>query len=763
MNVDPVAPGVTGPSEPHETRFALVLNGGVSLAIWMSGVVHELNRVRLARGPGPDDPAETAVHEAWRAILHATGRSVVIDAVAGTSAGGLNGTLLATAIARGADLQTLKGTWSQIASLKRGKLLRADPRGAPSVLDGEFFARQVDRVVDAITPRHDLDPAECTLLVTATALKPQARRYVLEGELDAHAVDSRRVYQFSRLHDAQGQPERDDFAVTDPAGTSAIAAAARASASFPVAFTPVWETDELSKRRRDRRDDDPQTWLIDGGVLDNAPFEPLLESLRDRSVSRPFDRVVLYLTPGVEAAADPLTDGGAPDVATVMGAVVGAVREPDQREDLATLEESFTRAGFVRSSPHRLMSDLLVDLAGGVPTPFGTVPARAAADALFGVYRTRRLEEVERWLTAIGRVPHLVPPPPLELAGADPPGVPLDGLHDPADWAWGLPAAGRVLRWWGRALVSCSASPALKTDLRPAFAAVDHAQRRVRTLRRVEDHRIEVVVTPDLTPRARLEVVAAALAALDSGPEVAALVVAVTDAVAACFPGLTTGAELAQFALDVEVAGTALAPDTGDRPAFRYRQVTPAAHALVPTDVTGRGEWPARKLYGQRWNHFGAFGSSEGRAHDWLWGRLDGASALCEYLVGPGFRDDPLCQALAAAILAADGTSPAELAAGAQKAYDKTPAELFDDLAHHDPHGEADAIWLLADTVPEVLGEIPSVGVVLEAATSHDPTLPDTAGLVTRAKAFGVRVATLAIRVWVRSRIRSAVDGGEHR
>ena len=34
----------------QEVRLALVLNGGVSLAIWMGGVVGELDRARRARG-----------------------------------------------------------------------------------------------------------------------------------------------------------------------------------------------------------------------------------------------------------------------------------------------------------------------------------------------------------------------------------------------------------------------------------------------------------------------------------------------------------------------------------------------------------------------------------------------------------------------------------------------------------------------------------------------------------------------------------------
>jgi hypothetical protein len=36
-------------ARPHkQIRYAVVLNGGVSLAVWMGGVIHELNRLRVS-------------------------------------------------------------------------------------------------------------------------------------------------------------------------------------------------------------------------------------------------------------------------------------------------------------------------------------------------------------------------------------------------------------------------------------------------------------------------------------------------------------------------------------------------------------------------------------------------------------------------------------------------------------------------------------------------------------------------------------------
>ncbi|WP_329474777.1 patatin-like phospholipase family protein [Kribbella sp. NBC_01484] len=67
---------------PEEIRFAVVLNGGVSLAVWMGGVVREIDRV--TRGKGPYGPLLQLLDVKARA-----------DVIAGTSAGGINGAALA--------------------------------------------------------------------------------------------------------------------------------------------------------------------------------------------------------------------------------------------------------------------------------------------------------------------------------------------------------------------------------------------------------------------------------------------------------------------------------------------------------------------------------------------------------------------------------------------------------------------------------------------------------------------------------------------
>jgi predicted acylesterase/phospholipase RssA len=126
--------------EKVELRLALVCYGGVSLAIYMHGVTKELHKlVRASRrfdelddvdGPNPFSAngsvsdTEGTYFEALRSLAKA-GRwlSVSIDIIAGTSAGGINGVVLAKAIARDASQEQLKRLWIDEGDLK--KLLRA--------------------------------------------------------------------------------------------------------------------------------------------------------------------------------------------------------------------------------------------------------------------------------------------------------------------------------------------------------------------------------------------------------------------------------------------------------------------------------------------------------------------------------------------------------------------------------------------------------------------------------------------------------------
>ncbi|WP_405071918.1 patatin-like phospholipase family protein [Kribbella sp. NBC_01510] len=111
---------------PEEIRFAVVLNGGVSLAVWMGGVVREIDRA--TRGKGPYGPLPQLLDVKARA-----------DVIAGTSAGGINGAALALSQANAhADVGLMRDLWSEQGRME--SLLQRPFKGSPaSLLRGDDY------------------------------------------------------------------------------------------------------------------------------------------------------------------------------------------------------------------------------------------------------------------------------------------------------------------------------------------------------------------------------------------------------------------------------------------------------------------------------------------------------------------------------------------------------------------------------------------------------------------------------------------------
>ena len=120
----------------RELRLALVINGGVSLAIWMGGAVKEIDRFRCAFRRRDADAADARL---YRALLEAVRTEVTTDVLAGTSAGGINATLLAYAVANGRSLESaganaIRDLWVRMGALRE---LRYDDGEPASALRGE--------------------------------------------------------------------------------------------------------------------------------------------------------------------------------------------------------------------------------------------------------------------------------------------------------------------------------------------------------------------------------------------------------------------------------------------------------------------------------------------------------------------------------------------------------------------------------------------------------------------------------------------------
>jgi predicted acylesterase/phospholipase RssA len=580
----------------QELRLALVMNGGVSLAVWMAGVTHELNQCRTA---GTTTTSTAAV---WQRILDQAGYRVVIDLVAGASAGGLNGTVLADAIACGKDLPDLQQLWEQRAALIARNLINPDPQPRTSLLDGRYFEDEIRALLDTGTRRTE-NATDCSLLVTATALLP------LTDQNDPSAKrDSRRVYRFVRQAGTEDTTGVDDFSEFP----NALVRAARASASFPGAFQPVMETPELQARRKDFELDldSPLSYLMDGGVLDNTPFEPILDELRSRPISGRFERVLLYINPGVPRPTAPVPADG-PDAFKTLTATLAAFRETDRRLDEERLGNIKQAEHFDEIRPHRLL-DRLIDQEPTDPLVKSMADLAAAA---FGQYqRTTRLR--------IAMQLKVDPASPLidKLLVND-----VDQI-DP--WPWGLGAAERVLRWLGRVVNQRAGADAV------AFGPLTDSQLRIAGAMRDLTELVRKT-----TPENRLAKIIDHADAAFCG-EVATVVRSAADAVAQALGTSHSGEDLIRLAIMVEVATGLFAwkIDDSDIPTFIQTTITPSAQppidALHP--LLASGDWPRTKLYGTLWGNFGAFASRNGRRWDWLWGRLDATMVLTDELFKRG-------------------------------------------------------------------------------------------------------------------------------
>lgn len=637
---------------PEEQRFALVLNGGVSLAVWMSGVVHEINALRVLSSGGGQAAAQTPSRQAWREILDGAHTSVVVDLVAGTSAGGLNGALLAHAIATGRDLTGLRELWLDSASLTPPTLLNDPPSESSWALDAGFFGCMVaDALEEEETP---IKPARITLLTTATAVDSKPRELSASGRY-YQATDSRRVYRFR--HRVDEQPVS-DFSNTEP-----LKRAAQASASYPFAFAPVEETPQLAKLRVDDRRNYDDRWrpglpslLIDGGVLDNAPFEPLLDELVKTPISGDWTRHLIYINPAVDTQGSAMNI----DVQGEFARLLPLIREPDQRLDEDALDTALQASKLEQSRPHTVLGDWL---SRSVELP-------AVDDCLLEHYQKSRRETA---LIQLGRPGESVPREFFSVV------VPASREPEEATWSWGLAAAVRLTNWWGRVIGLA------KGDRTEAYDEVGRVQEWLDYQRCMLDDDLRAAPTG-----AALDAFKAFYSdALRN--KIATRMTAAAQAVAELFGKHASDLMERSLRLEMLSATFSWSAKPIDLPKIKYTRLTPGAPAPFEDPAFAGGVDGTKKLYGQRWNHFGAFATRRGRERDWLWGRLDAATTLTQLL-----RPDDLTAraTLVDAILTEelvgmpDSQLHDTLVGYYNDALNKQPTELFKDM-----EADSQGVW----------------------------------------------------------------------
>ena len=287
------------------------MTGGVSLAIWMGGVAREMNLLdqasRARRDPAATEGfavGDAPVRELYRRLLELLDAVVAIDVLSGTSAGGINAALLGVCAARGVDLGPLRDIWLETGAFDT--LLR-DPqqKGPPSLLQGDGVL--LNGLLTGLTrltaaAGSTSAPVRTKVFVTSTLLTPETSRFADDYGTLVPDVDHHGRFAF----------EGDDF----QSALSAIALAARASASFPGAFEPAFipfteavaGTEGPSARPAMAPFSNLTTthWVADGGILANRPIGPLLQAVFDApACGQQIRRVLLYVVPDPGGVPDP--------------------------------------------------------------------------------------------------------------------------------------------------------------------------------------------------------------------------------------------------------------------------------------------------------------------------------------------------------------------------------------------------------------------------------------------------------------------------
>lgn len=381
---------MTDPGATKELRLALVLYGGVSLAIYMHGITKELHKLVIAScALDADDaanpfPAATTEHVYWEALKHLSDETkvrtqVVVDVIAGTSAGGINGIYLAKALSQNVTQDELSKLWIEkgdIAKLLRGPavgrrklrlvlpfigaLLRQsenDPILRGDVMSGWYV--EALNAMDETRPEpvKDLetlmpDGHDLALFVTTTDFYGYQLQIPIEDPRVVTDLRHRHVFEFCRP--GVGGPNQ--FA---PEYNYALAFAARSTSSFPGAFPAInFATFEKSFHPPiDLGDFDHEfcrvyelsnvsakdTYFIDGGVLDNYPFDHAIRAIHRRSASGQVERRLLYVQPDPRGKmAKKRRKGGPAWPATALGGFATIPsQEPilDQLLDVMELNE----------------------------------------------------------------------------------------------------------------------------------------------------------------------------------------------------------------------------------------------------------------------------------------------------------------------------------------------------------------------------------------------------------------------------------------
>jgi predicted acylesterase/phospholipase RssA len=330
-----------------EIRFAVVLYGGVSLAIYMNGIAQEL--LSLARSTRDDASGSPEATEAvYRDIADylskkskgAFRHKFIVDIISGTSAGGINGVCLAKGLTCGVkNLKALENTWLEEGNIDT---LLNDPKSEldlfcskepkTSLLNSQrmygklldaFNRMEKDVTPDAVTLVNALD-----LFVTATDLRGvEVPISLSDGKADEHIY--KHAFHFLFRKNSRNGTDPDKYNHFSSDYNHILAFASRCTSSFPFAFEPMCLNDMLDYLKTSRPKEyvaccrQMEKWrsrffraynelttdelnareFADGGFLDNRPFGHAIQAVHARHATCPIERKLLFIDPSPEKSS----------------------------------------------------------------------------------------------------------------------------------------------------------------------------------------------------------------------------------------------------------------------------------------------------------------------------------------------------------------------------------------------------------------------------------------------------------------------------
>lgn len=361
-----------------ELRIALVCYGGVSLVLYMHGTIKEFLKVLRASkayhalpdaserqahtfesAAGPSDRVHDTEH-VYFDLIKAIGKDlnlkIVIDSIAGASAGGISGIVLARALAHDLSIDHLRDLWLNEADVMR--LIHSSQRARPwskwflrPLLWmmfrfrrlGSAFDKEIQNNLSVVLrsrwfhPPFDGDHFLELLFDGLNSMKPEKKErssllpdghgldlavsvtdffgYPRDVRIRSPSVISERQHALLWTFRYDGQPG--GVSEFDDAHVPGLAFAARATSNFPGAFPPAQlaDLDRLLARRKQNwmlRDtfmsgkfpehiaagiDPANVALVDGSVVNNKPFAAVLDMVRSRPAYRDVDRRLVYIEP----------------------------------------------------------------------------------------------------------------------------------------------------------------------------------------------------------------------------------------------------------------------------------------------------------------------------------------------------------------------------------------------------------------------------------------------------------------------------------